>query len=36
MGGNGTYFVDTSTRTGFDKLALCSLATLLVIVAEKR
>lgn len=31
-----TNFDDTSTRTGFDKLALCSLATLVVIVAEKR
>jgi hypothetical protein len=30
------YFVDTSTRTGFDKLARWSLATLVVIVAENR
>jgi len=28
------YFVETSTRTGFDKLARWSLATLVVIVAE--
>lgn len=31
-----THFSDTSTRTGFDKLARCSLATLVVIVAENR
>lgn len=31
-----THFVETSTLTGFDKLALCSLATFVVIVAEKR
>lgn len=30
------YFADISTRTGFDKLALCNLATLLVMVAENR
>ena len=30
------YFDDTSTRTGFVKLARCSLATFVVIVAEKR
>ena len=30
------YFVDTSTRTGFDKLARWSLATLVVIVAENK
>lgn len=30
------YFDDTSTLTGFDKLARCNLATLLVMVAEKR
>ena len=28
------YFVETSTRTGFDKLARWSLATFVVIVAE--
>ena len=31
-----THFELTSTRTGFDKLARWSLATLVVIVAEKR
>ena len=31
-----TYFVDTSTRIGFVKLARCSFATLVVIVAEYR
>ena len=30
------YFVDTSTRTGFVKLARCNFATLVVIVAENR
>ena len=29
-------FEDTSTLMGFDRLALCSLATLVVIVAENR
>jgi hypothetical protein len=33
---NGSHLVDTSTRTGFDKLARCSLATLVVIVAENK
>jgi len=31
-----THFVDTSTLTGLTKLALCSLATFEVMVAEKR
>ena len=30
------YFVLTATRTGLERLALCSLATFDVIVAEKR
>ncbi len=30
------HFLDTSTRTGLDKLALCSFATLVVIVAENK
>lgn len=32
----GTYFDETSTRTGLDKLARCSLATFVVMVAENK
>jgi hypothetical protein len=31
-----SYFAETSTRTGFDKLARCNLATLVVMVAENK
>jgi len=30
------YFEETSTRTGFTRLALCSFATLVVMVAENK
>lgn len=33
---SGAHFVETSTLTGFVKLARWSLATFVVIVAEKR
>ena len=31
-----TYFLETSTRTGFSRLARCNFATLVVIVAENK
>lgn len=34
--GKSTNFSETSTRTGFDKLARCNFWTLVVIVAENR